>query len=69
MESSTEESKVKDEPEDEWVQPKPETPLQRIKNKLTGSRKKRQLAPVSPDTFGENSPAENPGPRTRRQRK
>ena len=62
---------MKDEPDEEWVQPKPETPLQRIKNKLTGNtRKKRQLAPHSPDAM-ENSPAaaEIPARRTRRQRK
>jgi len=68
-ESSPEETKVKEEPVDEWVQPKPETPLQRIKNKLTGSRKKRQLAPVSPDVLGENSSETPPPRRTRRQKK
>lgn len=68
LESSAEETKVKDEPAEEWVQPKPETPLQRIKNKLTGTRKKRQLAPLSPDVLGENS-AETPPRRTRRQNK
>ncbi|CBY21516.1 unnamed protein product [Oikopleura dioica] len=69
FESSPEETKVKEEPVDEWVQPKPETPLQRIKNKLTGSRKKRQLAPVSPDVLGENSSVTPPPRRTRRQKK